>query len=677
MRHENQNGTGVHHLLQRHLQLAGGSDGSDQALENLIPLANAVYESRDARFYTIAEHISDGVLLTNASLDVTYANRAVLDILKCTPEAITGQSIKRIVPELDLAALGANADDPTLMAGQDTMARRCDGQRFDAQFSIFSFKVGKTGQRICLLRDVRETKVTRRERDERTAELKAVLDTMPQGVLMFDEAGQVSASNAQAWALLDIKEPASGAKICFEDIARHLFADVSQDKITRLAKRLRARRRGIIELVRGEGRVLEARLGPVGAGGIIISFTDISAHKKALHEAKKANEAKSAFLAMMSHELRTPMNAVLGMAGLLEKSKLDDEQRENVKTLIDAGDVLMCILNDVLDLSKIEAGKLETEEIDVDMRHTLRKLERLWRPTIEAKGLRFTMQIDDQVPAHLIGDPVRIRQILFNLLSNAAKFTEKGHITLRVSARPASDNRMSIRFEVEDTGVGMEKAVLKKLFSTFEQADKTTTRRYGGTGLGLSISRRLATMMGGDITVRSQIGEGSVFCFNLLAKTDQTGAQEETPQNKADNKDIQDSARILAVEDNPINQRVLASFLRPVGGEVTWAGHGQEALDIMQTCLFDVVLMDIQMPVMDGLSATKALRASDSPNAQTPVIAMTANAMLGDRETCIAAGMNDYISKPIDPRALYGAIARAMGQARRGGVERKTNASAG
>ncbi len=406
--------------------------------------------------------------------------------------------------------------------------------------------------------------------------------------------------------------------------------------------------------------------------------------------------AQEKYLAMMSHELRTPMNAVLGMAKHLLASGLSEEQNESVKTIIDAGDVMMSLLNDLLDKSKIDANKLSLERVSVDLRHTLHKMERLWRPSIEEKGLTFALLVSDQVPAAIKGDSVRIRQILSNLLSNSAKFTETGSVTLEVDAEPVGSDRIRVEFAVRDTGIGMSAEVLSRLFSDYEQASDSTGRQFGGTGLGLSISRRLAHLMGGDIKVQSKPGIGSVFRFyaefdKVEGSSEGFGdkqqpapqpAESEVPPQEAvappkepasappamtapsAKAPDDDSLRILAVEDNPINQRVLAAFLRPIGGDVVWAGDGREALDILEKEHFDVVLMDIQMPVMDGLEATKSLRASDSRNKSVPIVAMTANAMLGDRETCLSAGMNEYISKPIDPKRLYKTIAHVVDVAR-------------
>ncbi len=502
------------------------------------------------------------------------------------------------------------------------------------------------------------------------AQLRAALDIVPQGMVIFNAKDVVAYANRQTAQMLGLDPEFITSGQSFNDFSKHLFPGKTQNNIEKTMACVRQNRKGKVELTLTTGKVVEAKFSPADDGGLILSLTEKTPllntpqnADAARAAAENANKAKSEFLAMMSHELRTPMNAVLGMAGLLARSDLDEEQSENVKTLLDAGDVLMSILNDILDLSKIEAGKLEVETISVDTHHILRKLEQLWRPNIEDKGLNFKVDIADDVPSAIISDPVRIRQILFNLLSNASKFTQTGEISVRTRATPVSEKETNITFEVHDTGIGMSQEEQNRLFMTFEQADSSITRRFGGSGLGLSISRKLARLMGGDITVRSESGRGTVFTLHLPTKTVAPHIETKVEDKKKHNP-IKKGVRILAVEDNPINQRVLASFLRPIGGDIVWAEHGEKALELAEVSQFDVILMDIQMPVMDGLTATSKLRDGNSKNANTPIIAMTANAMLGDREACLKAGMNDYVSKPIDPRTLYTAIARAASQSR-------------
>ncbi len=406
---------------------------------------------------------------------------------------------------------------------------------------------------------------------------------------------------------------------------------------------------------------------------------DITDLLEAREEADRANTAKSEFLAMMSHELRTPMNAVLGMAELLKGTKLDAQQREYITAVTDGGEMLMTVLNDILDISKIEAGKMQFESINIDVRHAICRLERLWAPNAKDKGIGFVCEIDDDVPSVIRGDITRIRQVIYNLLSNAVKFTEEGEVSLHVSAKPSGKDHTRISFAVKDTGVGISSEALSRLFTSFEQADKSVTRKFGGTGLGLSISKQLAELMGGDIKVTSTLGKGTCFTFSLKAEmvAAPDKSKEKTSQPKTESpagKDKKQKLRILAAEDNALNQKVLHAFLKPLGHEIILANDGVEALEMLEAQEFDLVLMDVQMPRKDGLATSRELRASNGINADIPIIAMTANAMSGDRETCLEAGMSDYVPKPIDPRVLFTALAKASAQSRKLKAENKKGA---
>jgi signal transduction histidine kinase/ActR/RegA family two-component response regulator len=408
---------------------------------------------------------------------------------------------------------------------------------------------------------------------------------------------------------------------------------------------------------------------PVRAVGLMLDIQQQKMQELALIEAKKQAEAatvaKSNFLASMSHEIRTPLNGVLGMAQSLVADGLLGDQREKVDIILESGRTLTALLNDVLDLSKIEAGKIEIACTDGELAVTLDRLRQLFLSKAVERGLNIDLEFAPGMPALLHYDPVRVRQCVGNLLSNAIKFTERGKVRVFVSSEEVEPDKWRISVAVKDTGIGMTQSVISRLFTTFTQADATISRRFGGSGLGLAITRQLARLMGGDVTVDSEPGVGSTFTLSFMAEgvapsaiatpVDQ-GAPAVTDAQLHSLRGI----KILLVDDNAVNRQVVKLFTAQLSPRYVEAVNGQEALDRLRDEPFDIVLLDVHMPVMDGKEAIKRIRGSREPWAELPVIALTADAMSGDRERYLALGMSDYVSKPLDQRELTHKIALAM-----------------
>ncbi|MEZ6016344.1 MAG: ATP-binding protein [Planctomycetota bacterium] len=394
-------------------------------------------------------------------------------------------------------------------------------------------------------------------------------------------------------------------------------------------------------------------------------------------EAESAAVAKGSFLATMSHEIRTPMNGILGMIELAQDTTDEDERREFLATARSSAGALLQILGDVLDFSKIEAGQMRVEATAFDLRELIAQSMQLISVIARPKGLNLAVSVDDDLPQRIIGDPLRTRQVLLNLLGNAVKFTPEGEVRIIAVRKLESDGSARLVCCVTDTGIGIDPRQLETVFAAFTQAEMTTSRRFGGTGLGLSISRRLAELMGGSLTADSKLGTGSTFRLSLpLLPAPQEAAEPRAPLPAAEGRAepylattgrpasrraTERPLALLLVEDNPVNQRVARLLLQRWGHTVDVAENGAEALEALSRKAYDAALMDMQMPVMDGVAATQALRSRDTrarSGARLPVIAMTANTLQGDRERCLAAGMDDYVAKPISTDELFEKLER-------------------
>ncbi|MEW6704026.1 MAG: ATP-binding protein [Pseudomonadota bacterium] len=505
------------------------------------------------------------------------------------------------------------------------------------------------------------------------ATLDQALASMADGFLLCDAQDRVVAWNKRYVELFPWLEGViapgvpfrrlaeAGAQVLVpegDDAARKAWIDMRME--------IRKKGRGMYELDWGNGMVMDAVERPTPDGGTVSVIRDITSAERELARAKAAaeaaNESKSRFLAAMSHEMRTPLNAVLGMNRLMLKTPLTEEQRRYATMIRSSGQALLELINDILDLSKIEAGRMELEFVDFSPATTVDNVVSLLSARAQAKGLALNLQIEPGLPLALRGDPTRLRQVLLNLVGNAVKFTERGSVNVQVKHRRLPDDKVELTIAVRDTGIGIAPEALPKLFERFVQADNTTARRYGGTGLGLAISAEIVGLMGGRIHVQSEPGVGSTFEVVVplpVGDPEKLTAFEPGAETGPDK--LPGGLRVLVAEDNEVNQLLIQALLHDMGHHCDIVHNGREAVQQIQSSPYDLVLMDIQMPEMDGESATRAIRTLPGAAAHVPVIALTANAMVEDREAYLRSGMDDYVLKPVNPKQLAAAIARVMG----------------
>ena len=653
--------------------------------------AQMILEETQARLTAITENVP--IMLALKGLDGRFlsANSIFAEWHQTTVENLIGKTVHDLIPNKERADEVAELERKVIESGEivileaeSVLHRTKEGR--PTIYRLMKFPVrDREGTIMGLgtaMTDITEQKEAERELAHQKAILETTLETMDQGITMFDEKLNVITANSKFMELLKFPKdrfpPGTNLSEFFRynaERGEYGPGDIEQQVQERieLARKFEPHH---FERTRPDGMVIDIRGNPLpDRSGFVTTYSDVTQQKRAeqaLREAKlaaeEANRAKSSFLANMSHEIRTPLNAIVGLTGLALKTDLTEQQADYLTKVDMSSHALLGLIDDILDFSKIEAGKMEIEAVAFNLDDVMENLSTMTTARAGTKPLDIQFHIDPSVPKNLKGDPLRLGQVLINLTANAIKFTEKGKVVVNVLPAPSpaagiAEKRM-LRFEVTDTGIGMSRDQIGKLFQPFTQADISTTRQFGGTGLGLAISHSLVTMMGGEIGVDSTEGKGSTFWFTaevtvLPADLTEDAASTHRPKPKDARSDALKriaGLRVLLVEDNEINQQVAREFLGLAGVTVDIASNGKIAIAMVAETPYDAILMDVQMPLMDGYQATEIIR-SDSRYNDLPIIAMTAHAMQSEREKCLAVGMNDHVTKPIDPDRLYVALA--------------------
>ncbi|SLM28198.1 putative Histidine kinase [Desulfamplus magnetovallimortis] len=651
----------------------------NQELKAQVAERTRCLQESEERYRRLVENISEAIYTLDLEGKVTYVSPVIHNITGFRADELMGCHVSELVVPNDIALINMTLLDRLNGKAQPIewrMLHKTDGFRWVRTSStpniLNNEVVGIQGVLIDITERMKMEEALRAKENR----LQYILNHLVTGVVQVNSDGQIIYANAAAGEILNVQ---------YDVITKRYFNDpdwrsiddngnpFSPEKFP-LAIAMTEQRvvsgieHGLID-EQGEQRWISVNAAPLFdeeenlTGGIanFINITDRRVHENALKQAKEAAEAanlaKSRFLANMSHEIRTPMNPVINMTRLLMETDLTPLQHDYAQTVLESSEILLSLINDILDLSKIEAGKLELEAVEFGLKQEIDDIIRLISPKAKEKGLYLNCHMESDVSPFLYGDSLRLRQILLNFTTNAIKFTNTGGVTIHISNQNEDDLHTTLRFTVIDTGIGIPENQLNLLFKSFSQVDSSTTRKYGGTGLGLVISKQLAEMMGGRVGVESTEGKGSKFWFTALFEK---RAKVHIPKMT---KAFRDRAfplsgrKILIVEDNLFNQKVISEILKRFKVSVDIAYNGKQGLKLISKESYDLVLMDIEMPEMDGIEATRNIRESNMTNSDIPIIAMTAHAMSEDRARFMAKGFTDYITKPVEPDLLFNVIA--------------------
>ena len=613
-----------------------------------------------------------GIFVTRGG-KVVFANEAAADMLGARSSGdLLGHSLETFILAEDrqryLNLIGHLSRGVEKLELSDIRFRDAEGSRVYSESSARMVDWQGGASVLVTVRDITSHKAVERALREREQRIRAIVENVADAVITMDVTGRIESVNSTAERMFGysademIGESVSiivgGEGAVTHDDRVGTYLATGQGRIVGIGPRetLARHKDG------GEFPVSIA-VSEVNADGnrfFIGAIRDITMQRQ-VEEMVRANRAKSEFLATMSHEIRTPLNGILGMVELILDTDLSDQQQKYIQILRKSGGVLLSLVNEILDISKLEAGQLDIEAVSFDIRETIGNIVDVVTTKANEKNITLSLHVDRTIPAEAVGDPGKLQQVLLNLMGNAIKFSEGGTVALWVRSVNGGEDPFLVRFDVIDTGIGIAQEIIPNMFDRFTQADSSTSRKYGGTGLGLAICKQFVELMGGEITVESEPGRGSTFSFTLPFRAPQPDSE----QTDGDGIDLDHLTvrpmRILLAEDNDINQLFITTMLEKVGHEVDVVENGELAVSAVKVGAYDLVLMDIHMPGMDGIEATQAIRRSNGDFADVPIIALTANSMKGDRERFLAAGMSDYVSKPIDMDKFSDAVARTTG----------------